>query len=129
MVAVADGEDHRNALEAGVLFADSRGVLGQRLVEIVNVLALDEPAGDMAAAFHEVKVVDLFEAVFFRADRLDELLVVVIAEHQHMGKLDGRVAANALTGRNALWHGALGGADGRRCAGVIVIRVKVDHAN
>ena len=129
MVAVADSEDHRRALETHVLFADSRGVLGERLVEVVNVFSFDEPAGDVAAAFHEVKVVDLFEAVFFRADRLDELLVVVIAEHQNMRQLNGSVAADSLTGRNALGNRALGRADGRRCAGVIVIRVKVDHTH
>ena len=129
MVAVADGEDHRNALEAGVLFADGRGILGERLVEIVNVLALDEPAGDVAAAFHEVEVIDLLERILLRADRLDELLVMVVAEHQNMGKLNGSVAADSLTGRNALGNRALGRTDDRGCAGVIIVGVEVDHAN
>ena len=129
MVAVADGEDHRSALEAGVLLADGGGILGQGLVEVFDVLALDEPAGDVAAVFHEVEVVDLLERVLLGGDRLDELLVVVVAEHQHVRQLDGRVAADTLTRRDALRHGALGGADGGRCAGGVIIRVEVDHAD
>ena len=129
MVAVADGEDHRSALEAGVLLANGGGVLGQRLIELVNVLALDEPAGDVAAVFHEIEIIDLLERILLRGDRLDELLVVVVAEHEYVRQLDGRVAADTLTRRNALRHGALCGTDGTGRAGGVVIRVEVDHAD
>ena len=129
VVAVADGKDHRGSLETDVFFAHGCGVLDKCLVELVHVLALDEPAGDVSAAFHEVEVVDFFQAVLLRADWLNELLVVVVAEHQHVGQLNGSVAADSLAGRNALGNRALGGTDGRGCAGVIVIRIEVDHAD
>ena len=129
VVAIADGEDHRGALEAGVLLANGGSVLGQRLIELVNVLALDEPAGDVAAVLHEIEIIDLLERILLRGDRLDELLVVVVAEHEHVRQLDGRVAADTLTRRNALRHGALGGADGAGRAGGIVIGIEIDHTD
>ena len=129
MVAVADSKNHGRTLEAGVLLADGGGILGQGLVEVFDVLALDEPAGDVAAVLHEIEIIDLLERILLRGDRLDELLVVVVAEHQHVRQLDGRVAADTLAGRDALRHGALGGADGAGRAGGVVIRVEVDHAD
>lgn len=44
MVAVADGEDHRRPLQAGILFADRRRILRECVVERLGILALDEPA-------------------------------------------------------------------------------------
>ena len=129
VVAVADGEDHRHALQADVFFAHGLGVVRQHAVELVNIRALDEPAGDMAAVFHQVEVIELLELVLFRADRLDQLLFVVVAEHEDVRQLDGRVAAHALTRRDALGDGALGGADRRGRAGGIVIGIEVDHAD
>jgi len=83
----------------------------------------------MAAALHEIEVVELFKAVLLRADRLDEHFFVVVAEHQNVRQLDGRVAAHTLTRRNALRHRALGRTDGRSRARCIVVGVEIDHAD
>ena len=129
MVAVADGEDHRRPLQAGILFADRRRILRECVVERLGILALDEPARDVAAVLHEVEVVELFQAILFRANRLDQDFVMVVAEHQDVRQLDGRITADALARRDTLRHSALCGADGGRRAWGIVIGVKVDHAD
>ena len=54
---------------------------------------------------------------------------MVVAEHQDVRKLNGRVTADSLTRRNALRDGALGRADGAGGASGIVISVQIDHAD
>ena len=129
MVAVADSKNHGRTLEAGVLLTDRSGIFGQRFVEVFYILALNKPAGNMTAVFHEIEVVKLFERVLFRGNRLDQLLVVVVAEHQHMRQFNRSVAADTLTRRDAFGYGALGGADGAGRAGGIVIGIEIDHTD
>ena len=54
---------------------------------------------------------------------------MVVAEHQDVRQLDGRVAAHSLTRRDTLGNGALSGANGAGRAGVIVVGVQIDHAD
>ncbi len=129
VVAVADGEHHRRALQAGIFFADRRRIFCERIIERLGVLAVNQTAGDMAAVLHKVKVVEFFQTVLLRGDRLDENFIMVVAEHQDVRQLDGGVAADALARRDTLGYGALGGADGGRRTGGIVVGVKVDHAD
>ena len=83
----------------------------------------------MAAAFHEVKVVELLQAVLLGGQRLDQDLFVVVSEHQDVGEFDRGVAADSLARRDALDYGLFrrtdrgGGADG------VVIGVEIDHAH
>ena len=129
MVAVAHGKDHGHALQALVLLAHVGGIIRQNGVEGIHVLAVHQPAGDVAAALHQVEVIQLLHAVLFGADGLDEHLFMVIAQHQDMGQLDGGVPADPLAGGDALGNGALGGTDGGGGAHGVIIGVQVHHAD
>ena len=129
MVAVADGEHHGNALQALVLLADVCGIVRQAGIERSGFLAVDEPAADVAAVLHEVKVIELLELVLLLRDRLDEHMLMVVRQHQDVRQLDGRFAADAHARRNAFNDRALCGADGRNGAGGVVISIQIDHAD
>ena len=129
VVAVTNRKDHGHALKPLVLLAYRLGIARKRIVKLVNVFALNKPARNVAAALHQVKVIELFQVVFLRTNRLNEYLVMVVAEHQNVRQLDGCVAAHTLARRDALGNGALGCADGRGCTGCVVIRVQVNRAD
>ena len=129
VVAVAHGEDHGHAGKAFVLFPHVGGVVRQARFKVVHGLALHQPAGDVTAALHEVKVIELGKGLLPGGNGLEEHLIVVVAEHQDMGQLDGRVLAHPHPGRNALHHGLLRGADGGGGAGRIIIGIQIHHTN
>ena len=83
----------------------------------------------MAAIFHQVEVIQLDQGILLRADGLDELFLMIVAEHQDMGQLDGGVPADPLAGRDALDDRPLRRTNGGGGAGGVVIRVQVDHAD
>ena len=129
VVAVAHGEDNGLALQAFVLLANICRVLSQSCVELFDLFLRNQPAGDMAAVFHQVAVVQHLEAVLLGGDGLDQNLLVVIAQQQDVGQLDGSIAADTLTGRNTLGDGALGSADGGGGAHGVIVSIQIHHAH
>ena len=64
-----------------------------------------------------------------RSNRLNEDLFVVVAEHQDVRQLDGRVAAHAHTRRDALNDSLFRRTDGGNGTGRIIISIQIDHAD
>ena len=83
----------------------------------------------MVAALHQLKIIEFGEAGLFLRNGLNEDLVVVVAEHEDVGQLDGSVAAHTHTRRDTLHDGAFGGADCGGGAGGIVIGIQIHHTH
>ena len=129
VVAVAHGEHHGHPGQALVFLADVGGIVRQTGLEGVHGLPLHQPAGNMAAALHEIEVIELGQAVLLGGDGLQQNLVVVVAEHQNVGQLHGSIPANPHSRRNALHHGLLRGADGGHGTHGKIIGVQIHHAH
>ena len=129
MVAITDGKDHGRSLQALILFPDILGVFGQPRIECLGFLPGNEPARDMTAALHEVEVVELPERLLVRGNRLDQNLFVVVAEHQNMRQLNGRIPADTHARRNPLDNRTLRRPNGGNGTGGIVVCVQIYHAD
>ena len=84
------------------------------------------PSGDVAAALHQLALIQLFQRTLVRADRLDEGAAGVVGQHHDMGRLQRRPPTHGHTGRDALGDGALAGPDGRAAALLVAVGLKVD---
>ncbi len=129
MVAVPYGKDHRDAGQALVFAAGIGAVFAQTGLEGAGRLAVRQPAGDVAASLHEVKIIELFQVVLLGGNRLDEGLFLVVAEQEDVGQLQRRAPADPHAGRDALDDGFFRRPDGRRGVGGIVVGLKVYHAH
>ena len=129
VVAITDGKDHGRSLQALILFPDILGVFGQPRIECLGFLPGNEPARDMTAALHEVEVVELPERLLVRGNRLDQNLFVVVAEHQNMRQLNGRIPADTHARRNPLDNCTLRRPNGGNGTGGIVVCVQIYHAD
>ena len=128
VVAVAHREQQRRVI--AVLRAERVGVgqRGHRVDRALHVgLAVDEPAGDVTAVEHEIGVVDRFERVGLLGERLDDGALRIVDQNEDVRQLQRRALADSETRRNALDDRALGGADQRRCALVIIIAFEIER--
>ena len=131
MVAVAHGEQQGRHAGDVVLLLHSRvgGQALQRVGHGVDLLVGQLEAADVAAVLHQVEVVDLFHGVGCGGQRLDNGLVGIVDQQHDVGQLDGRVAAHLGAGRDAIQHGALGGADQGAGAGGEIIGIQIHHTD
>ena len=83
----------------------------------------------MAAALHQVEVIELFHRAGRGGERLDHGAVGVVDQQHDVRQLDRRAAAHAGAGWDAVENRPLGRADERAGAGGEVVCVKVDHAD
>ena len=131
MVAVADRKQQRSHAGHAVL-ALHRLIGGQARQSVchgVDLRSGELEALDVAAVFHEVEVVDHLHAVGRGGQRLDDGLIGIVDEQHDVGQLDGRVAAHLGAGRDAIQHGALGGADQGAGAGGEIIGIQIHHTD
>ena len=82
-----------------------------------------QPA-NVAAALHQLALVQLFQLALSRADGLDEGAAGVVGQHHDMGRFQRRTPAHGHAGRDALGDGALTGPDGR--AGTLLVAVSLE---
>ena len=127
MVAVAHGEEQGgHALQAVLPLHGLGGGHGRQSLSQGVLLALgEEPALQVAAPEHQVKVVHLLHGVHGGGDGLDAGLVRVVDEEHHVGQLDGGVLPHPDPGRDALQHRTLGGPDQGAGAGGVVVLLQV----
>ena len=131
VVAVTDREQQRSHAGHAVLTLHCLvgGQAHQSVCHGVDLRSGELEALDVAAVFHEVEVVDLLHAVGRSSQRLDDSLIGIVDQQHDVGQLDGSVAADTGAGRDAIQHGALGGADQGAGAGGEIVLVEVDHAD
>ena len=131
VIAVAHGEQQGSHAGDAVLLL--HGLVGGEALQGVGhgiYLAVGElVAADVAAVLHQVEVIQLVHLAGGGGQRLDDGLFGVVDQQHHMGQLDGGVAAHPGPGRDAVQHGALGGADQGAGAGGEVVGVQVHHAD
>ena len=129
VVTVANGKDQRRAGEVFVLLGAGGGIGGETVAEALGRFTGNQPAGDVAAVLHQVEVIELGQGILNGFHRLNQNLLIVVAQQQDMGQLDAGVPADSLAGRDPLGDGALGGADGRGGTGVVIIGIQVHGAH
>ena len=83
----------------------------------------------MAAALHQLALVQLFQLALSRADGLDEGAAGVVGQHHDMGRFQRCTPAHGHAGRDALGDGALAGPDGRAGALLVAVSLEVDLAH
>ena len=83
----------------------------------------------MAAAQHQLPLVEGAQPVFLGPDGLDEGAAGVVGQHHHMGGLQLCPAADRHPGRDPLLHRVFAGADGRQAAPVVVVGFQVHPAH
>ena len=83
----------------------------------------------MAAAFHQVEIIQHGQLALDGSDGLQQLLLIIVAQHQHMGEFDAGILTDTLTGRNTLQNGLFGGADSGHRTHIVVILIQVHSAD
>ena len=89
----------------------------------------NEPAGNMPAIFHQIKIIQRLQRFFPFLDRLEQLLIKIVGKHQDMRQLQRRIAAHAHTRRDTLHDGFLRRTDRAVCAFLKAVRLQIDHAD
>ena len=83
----------------------------------------------MAAAHHQVKIVDLLHFLPLRDERFDELLFIVIDQHKNMRNLQRGAFTDLDPGRNTFRDSAFRSADpaGGSLCKIIIFQVNSQH--
>ena len=118
VVAVADREE-----EAAALPLHPRDLLRRPRGQ----LALDRVPGDVPAAEHQFRVVELGQ--FPIRQRLDEAHFRIVDEHHRVRALDARPLPDAHARRDARENRPLRRADGRGCTGREIILLQIQLTN
>ena len=129
VVAVADSQ-HHGRLTGGTGPASSKfflvGQVGQCGVDLVDQGGVfHRPAAQMAAAQHQLAVIQQRQAIFMVTDGFDQRLFLIVSQHHHVGRFQNSATAYFQARRDALHHRLFAGADGRFAAGVIVVGFQV----
>ena len=92
-------------------------------------LPVHQPAGYVSAAQHQLKIVQLLQAVPAGGQGLDHLTAFVVAEQQDVRQLQRGPSSDRHAGRNPLGHRLLGRAHGGIHRAAVVVLFQVHHAD
>ena len=93
------------------------------------VLPIHQPAGKMAAALLQIKIIEGSHPALFLSQRFDHCLFGVINEQNDMGQLNSRALAHLDPGRDPLQNGSLRRPDTALAAGEEIILLQIHHAD
>ena len=99
VVAVAHSKNQRTCPGRSWYFSRAGGGIGgQTVFKGRRLLTRDQVASNVAAALHEVKIVQLRQALLLGPDGLQQHLPVVVTQQQNMGQLQAGVPPDPLAG-------------------------------
>ncbi len=81
----------------------------------------------MPAVFHQVDIVQFLQPVRLVEQRFNHGAVRVVNPQHDMGQLDRRALAHRKAGRDTLFHGLFGRADGRGRAEMIIVILQIER--
>ena len=131
VITVAHGEEHDGLILRAVFGVEGGGLRqgGQRPGHLRQLLLGEEPALDMPALLHQVKVVQQLHGAGLCGQRLDDGTPGVVGKQHGVGQLDGGVLAHRNPGRDAGHDHALRGPDERVRPRLVVVGGQIRHAH
>ena len=78
------------------------------LLQRAPLFPVDQPAGQMSAAQHQVEVIQLLQVIFVLCQGLDHFTALIVTEEQNVRQFQGGAPPDRHAGRNPFGHGLLG---------------------
>ena len=92
-------------------------------------LPVNQPAGQVSAAQHQVEVVQLFQLLFPPGQRLDHLLALIVTQEQDMRKLQRCASPDGHAGRDPFRYRLLGRTHRGVDLSAVVVLLQIHHAD
>ena len=132
VVAVADGKGELAVFRCVTVFFPLQCRIIERVERRLHRrfrLPAHAPAGDVAAAEHKIKIVDLFQCVLRLFREGQDTVCPVVHQKERMRHFERRAAADVHARRQTLLYRALRGADARTLRSGKIVLLKIKRRN